>query len=426
MDALSKRGLATVRHRSPEPLGWEGIGGIVILLVAAVSLRNWLPDSSVAVLLLRLVWVFLYVAAVVTLTLRFGAEWLVWTARQQPALCVLLMVASASCLWSLAPLVSLQKAASLLGTTALGVFIGFTCPPRRIMAVLLWTFTLLLVSSLVVIVVLPAPETVEIGWLGIMSHKNTFGAAAALATIFFLVVTLRGGVPSARWGAALCTLSIIALTQTRSRTSFVALAVSLVVLTYLSIAAAVERSTLMAVKRLSLGLVLCVSVLPLLVGPLAAVLSTDISVNGRTRLWSGVSTILGERPLTGYGYAVVWGKKGGTLLPHIAITSHRSAATAHNSILDIASELGIPAAILVCFYLFAAIAAAGRLFERAPSAFSLFALLFLVSITVMGFAEAHLLRIHSMFWILFVAVTVAVKRSLERPDGTTSSGDVSV
>lgn len=425
MDAVNKGGRAAERRRPSEPLGWDGIGGIVILLVAAVSLRDWVPDSSVALLLLRLFWVFLYLAAVATLTLRFGTEWLVWIIRQQSALCVLLMVACASCLWSLAPLISLQKAASLVGTTALGVFIGYTCPPPRIMQLLRWTFTLLIVFSMLAVVVLPASEAVSMGWRGVMAHKNTFGAVATLATIFFLVVTLRGSVPSVLWGAALCTLSIVALTQTSSRTSFVALAVTLVVLTYLSIAAATGRSTLATVRRLSLGLVLCVSVLPFLVGPLATASGTNISINGRTRLWSGVSTILSERPLTGYGYAVVWGRRKATLLPHIAITSHRSAATAHNSILDIASELGIPTAILACFYLFAAFAYAGRLFEREPSAFSVFALLFLVMITVMGFAEAHLLRIHSMFWILFVAVTVAVKRSLERPDGTTSSVDAS-
>jgi hypothetical protein len=56
-----------------------------------------------------------------------------------------------------------------------------------------------------------------------------------------------------------------------------------------------------------------------------------------------------------------------------------------------------------------------RLFEQQRSAFSLFALVFLVAFTVLGFAETHLLQVHSVFWILFVALTVAVQRSLAEP-----------
>jgi hypothetical protein len=59
-----------------------------------------------------------------------------------------------------------------------------------------------------------------------------------------------------------------------------------------------------------------------------------------------------------------------------------------------------------------------------PSAFSLFAFVFLISFVVMGLTEAHLLQIHSMFWILFVAIAVAVTRALERcGDGAPAAGD---
>jgi O-antigen ligase len=88
--------------------------------------------------------------------------------------------------------------------------------------------------------------------------------------------------------------------------------------------------------------------------------------------------------------------------------------SAHNSIVQVATELGIPAAIIACAYLFGVLTNAGQLFEREPSAFSLFALLFLVAFAVMSFAEAHLLQIHWSVWILFVALTATVERELER------------
>ena len=408
--------LAAGPHETPQSLGGDGIGAIVILLMAAVSLHGWVSDLSVAHFLLRVLWWVVQLAAVARLLQQFGTEWLRWTIRHQPALCVLLTLALASCLWSLAPAITLQKATSLLGTTVLGVFIAYTCPPPRLMRVLHWTFALLIVSSIVVVLLLPAPvagELTQLGWRGIMRHKNNFGAAAVFATIFFLVVTLRRRVHPV-WGATLCTLCLLAVVEARSRTSFVALGVCLAVFAYLASASANRRPTRATLRRLSLGLILGVCVVPLLLAPLATILGDHDPLN-RTRLWAGALTIVRERPLTGYGYAVVWGRSDATLLPHVAVTAHRSSGSAHNEIVHVATELGIPAAIVACVYLFGALANAARLFEREASTFSFFAVGFLVSTAVIAFTETYLFRIHSFFWILFVALTVTVKHQL---DGT--------
>jgi exopolysaccharide production protein ExoQ len=400
-------------HETPQALGGDEIGAIVILLMAAASLHGWVSDLSVAHFLLRVLWWIVQLAAVARLLQQCGTDWLRWTIRHQPALCVLLSLAVASCLWSLAPAITLQKAASLVGTTVLGVFIGYTCPPQRLMRVLYWTFALLIVSSIVVVLLLPAPVTGEpeqLGWSGIMVDKNNFGAAAVFATIFFVVSTLTGRVQPV-WGATLCILCLFAVVQARSRTSYAALGVSLAVLAYLASASADRRPTRATLRRLSLGLILGVSVVPLLLAPLKAILRDNDPLK-RTHLWAGALTILRERPLTGYGYAVVWGRSDATLLPHVAATAHPSAASAHNDIVQVATELGIPAAIVACVYLFGALSNAARLFEREASTLSFLAVGFLVGTAVLAFAETYLLRMHSFVWILFVALTVAVKHQL--------------
>ena len=86
-----------------------------------------------------------------------------------------------------------------------------------------------------------------------------------------------------------------------------------------------------------------------------------------------------------------------------------------------ATELGIPAAVLACALLFAALSDARRLFARAPSAFSRFALGFAAAFALMSFGEAHLLRIHSFFWILFVGLTTAVRRALDDAQPATAA-----
>lgn len=408
-----------VPRAAPRPLGWDEIGAIVILLVAAAHLGS-------GGLAKRVLWVLIYLAAPTRLVQRFGTDWLRWTLRHQPALSLLLVLAAVSCLWSLTPLVTVQKAASLLGTTMLGVFIGYTCRPESVTRVLHWTFAGLIISSFVAALWVPAPATGAMaapGWSGIMEYKNSFGALAACATMFFLIVTLKRQTHPI-WGVALTGLSLLAVVWARSRTSVIALGVSLVATAYLTIGRTTGPPIAATARRMSLGLVLAVALIPLLLAPLVHVLDPD-PLNGRLRLWAGVLTIVSDRPWSGYGYGAVWGWSNPMMLPQVPISGRPWAIHPHNSLMMVASELGIPGVIVACIYLLGALVSAGRLLERAPSSFAVFAFAFLVCLTVMGFAEAHLLRIHSLFWILLVAVTITVQRTLTRdldPDQPARTG----
>ena len=249
-----------------EPPAWDRFDEILVLLVAAASLGHWMSDLPLGSF--RGLWVLLYVAAVARLVQRFGSEWLAWTLTHQPALSVLLTLALASCLWSLDPALTMRRAASLLGTTMLGVFIGYSCPPPRLMRAFYWMFVLLIVSSIGVGLLLPAPvgEGISVGWRGVMTHKNSLGAAALLATIYFLVITLSRDIRPL-WGAMLCAASLFALVQSRSRTSVIALVLTLVVSAYLAVGWATHRSSRAMLWRMSIGLIFTVSVVPFLVGP---------------------------------------------------------------------------------------------------------------------------------------------------------------
>jgi O-antigen ligase len=258
----------------------------------------------------------------------------------------------------------------------------------------------------------PVVTSAPFAWRGIMTNRNSLGAAAALAASFFLVLATRRQIHPV-WGVTLCGLSLLALAEARTRTPFVGLTVSLLVWIAVAIAALSGRSVRRLVRTVSIMLVVAVAVVPFLTIGLAVPPGTPDTLNGRPYIWKGASTIVRLRPLTGYGYAVVWGRQSDTFLPEIDATTHPWAVNAHNSIVNIATEMGIPAALIACVYVIGALYDAGRLCERVPSAFSLAALLLLIGMTVMGFAEAQLLHIHSVFWMLMVAVTVAVRRQLQ-------------
>jgi hypothetical protein len=89
---------------------------IVILLMAAVIFA-WLGvGPECRAFPVRVLWWIVQLAAVARLLQQFGTEWLRWTIRHQPALCVLLTLTLASCLLVPGPGDHLQKAASLLGS----------------------------------------------------------------------------------------------------------------------------------------------------------------------------------------------------------------------------------------------------------------------------------------------------------------------
>ncbi len=401
-------------HPPAEAPRWDELGAIMILLVAGAPVHDWFSDQSLVPVVFRALWWLTYLAAAARLFQQFGTDWLRWMIRRQTALCLLLLLTFASALWSLDPLLTVHKAASLAGTTLVAVWIGYVSPPERMMRVLFWTFTVLILASLAVAVTLPQPvaNAQPFAWRGIMGNRNSFGAGATLATASFLIVTLRRQVHPL-WGLILCAAGILAIAQARSRTPFVALNVALLAWVGVGVAAIMRRSVGRLVRVLSVVLLLGVSVVPFLVGLLLSVPLKRDPLNGRTAIWNGAVTMVRERPLTGYGYAVVWGRGEATLLPHIDVTAQPWAVNAHNSILNIASEVGMAAALVACVYVVGALSDAGRLCDRAPSPFALCALVSLIAITVMGFAESQLLQIHSMFWMLVVALTVAVRRSLD-------------
>src|SRR5262245_5041219 len=174
--------------------------------MATVNVRGVVAVPGPGFVLYNVLWVLAYLAVSARLVQRFGTEWLTWTLRQQPALWLLLIVAFASTLWSLAPSLTILKAAELIGTTVLGVFIGYACSPQQLIRVLHWTFAVVILISILVAVTLPAPVLgphTPPGWRGIMSHKNSFGTLAAIAAIFFLTMTVAGRV-ARLWGATLC------------------------------------------------------------------------------------------------------------------------------------------------------------------------------------------------------------------------------
>jgi exopolysaccharide production protein ExoQ len=389
-----------------------------ILVFASLDVAGWVESPSLSRLLVRATWWLLYVAVTIRLFQRDGIGWITWLMRRQALLGLLMALALLSAVWSLAPSESFHMAGSLMATTLLGVYIGYAVSPSAMEKSLSVAFAVVIVSSLVALPLLPHSIVIEPWtgqWRGLTDHKNALGAISALALLFYASGVVRGRAVSPG-RVAMCFACLLALVLSRSVTAQIAGGVGLAALRWL-VAAPTWLSSRRARRTLLLATGIAGALLFYWVGPITHALGRDATFNGRTPLWAASWRIVRERPLTGYGYHVVWWKHEGTLLPHIPETAGYQASSAHNAFLNTATELGVPAAVLLASFIVGVLIDAIRFERRRRSPLSLFAVTSVLTVMTLDLAESYLLGIHSVLWILTIATAVMLRRSCDDAEG---------
>ena len=122
-------------------------------------------------------------------------------------------------------------------------------------------------------------------------------------------------------------------------------------------------------------------------GGLAQALGRDANFTERDLIWVDALRLLFMSPLLGHGYGAVWGQFAAT--PFHDLVSLSWAPHAHNGYLQLATELGLPAAVLAVAYLLGVTFRAMREFSHG-SILGLFALAATVMCLFMNSAETWL------------------------------------
>jgi O-antigen ligase len=411
---------------SAEPL-WSGVGdlgrdGAVAILALLVSselfqhLWQDLPGGATGLAALRGA-LFLYMG--LALQRHAGIDLIAWLARRRPVLLLLLAVALLSALWSLAPERSLARAATLLATTMIGIFIGCRFAAHDAMRILFWTLVLALGCNLLVTLLLPEHGVTRIhrrgylpfAWQGATGNKNVLGGLAAVAALFFLVGTIRRRIEPL---PGLCSaLALVTLILAQAATAQVALGAALAVL----IATLLAQRFRVPPTFLLVAMIVALSIAAVLIAGVwrdqfAALLERDDDFTNRTQIWVDAIAIIADQPWTGYGYGALWGLEHGHLFPETVSTAR--AEHAHNGFLNLATELGLPAALLAFAQVLAVLARAVRASARRPAGTALFATCYTVLFLVSNMAESKLYVPVSLDWMVFVAFMIALVR-LDEP-----------
>ena len=213
-------------------------------------------------------------------------------------------------------------------------------------------------------------------------------------------------------------IALIALVMSKSMTSAAALMLSLVVLLSHFLAAKI-RISIAATFSLALACVLLIAVVAAMSGfdrfdQWASLVGRSSDLTGRTDVWGPVWGLILEKPVLGYGYGALWFPRSGFEDTQALLGITWTAFHAHNGFLQLASEIGLPAAILSMTFALISLAEMISLFYLRASPYVLFIIAFQVAFLLANTFEALLLVDRNLTWIMFVALPLSALRSYQR------------
>jgi exopolysaccharide production protein ExoQ len=242
------------------------------------------------------------------------------------------------------PTRTISSAALLLGSILLLYYIMSRYQLDQVLAMLFVLGTGTVVASIVFAVALPQYGLDQMGghssaWKGIFSAKNYLGNMA----LFFLTATVsyRPRTPLLR--AARVSQIIFCLTAiacSRAATAYMLTAVYIGYFVTLKSLHNLRKKDYFVVSFFLLVAFFSVTVV-IVAWPdsLFTLLGKDVTLTGRTEIWSAVLDSIAKRPLLGYGYQAFWlGLQGESYRVILAVSW--VLAQAQNGFLDVMLEMG--------------------------------------------------------------------------------------
>ncbi len=327
---------------------------------------------------------------------------------RQPFLLLLLAIAMASVLWSVAPDQSLRRGVALYATTLCGVVLVARRTWVELFELFATAYALLVGMSFAFAVLFPSigimHELFPGAWRGGWAEKNQLGGMMSLGICVFAAAAVLSPVRRRLWIVFAC-LAFLLILLSASKTSLVA---SMLAMSALVFALLLRRGPVVAAVMTWMAVVvvgLLVAFVMLYPDLFFALLGKDATFTGRTEVWQPVLRQIAKRPWTGFGYGAVWTEEG-RWGPLAWITKQAGfrATHAHNSWLEQWLGVGIPGlaafVLMQVQFLMAAVMAAYRGRD------GVFALPIFICYTLMCFTESVAVIYNDFHWLLFTAIAV--------------------
>jgi len=379
-------------------------GAFITLLKGSEDLPVGMSTGSLAA---NSIWVISYLLGGCFL-IKY-CRWDVRLLRQNPWLFALTALPVVSVLWSDAPSITALRAAALLGTTLLGLYLGLRYDSMQFLQLLGWSLGIAAVLSFLVALLVPSygmgSGVFEGDWIGVFQHKNTLGSVMALGFLVFSM--LRRVSRTGKWFFwCLCLLSLALVFLADSVTSKVACAFLASIMFY---SAFIRPKVKSPVRRFCI-IFFSASTVALFVyihfADILNFLGRDENLTGRLIIWALVWPLVQQRFLLGYGYGGFWLGLDGPSEEVWRVLGEQSIYHAHNGYLEIWTGCGLIGVILFLLCIIVAFRKAVIRSRNRPTAESQWPLYLFLFLAFHNLAEPTFLVMNHIFWLLFVAVVI--------------------
>ncbi|MEE9416225.1 MAG: O-antigen ligase family protein [Acidimicrobiales bacterium] len=337
------------------------------------------------------------------MTGNWKAAW--WTVRSDHLLWVFLSFLALSSLWSANPLQTIREAIVLLIVAFWGIYLVCRFNLRQIVSIVAAGMAVGVLLDLIWVVALPRFGETSLGWSGVHDNKNGLGRIQVLGAssmIFNARLNRRYRLPS----YVVAAISVVLAVGSNSKTSLVSLILLLGVM--MIVQGFRARKTLYGAVILAFltSGIAALGFATANLGPITEALGKDITLTGRTELWTTLVADMARRPFSGWGWNAYW---GGYFSPshEIWVEFNWTPPHGHNALVDYVLEIGVIGAALFLAMFMRGVVRATRHVQTIPGPtglwpLAMFAFAFLFSIT-----EKGVITRSAFFLVLVVASATA-------------------
>lgn len=347
-----------------------------------------------------------YLLAFLVLLPRFSH--VVSVIKSDPFLVCVVALALASVSWSADPAITIRRAVALAGTTLFGMYLAVRFSLRQFLTVLCWVLVIIAVTSVLFALALPTFGTDSVGvgtasWRGVFVHKNILGRVMLLSVLTLWLSSEMHRPAFRKLAKVGVVVSMLCLVLSRSLAPLVVLVALILVAPILRRAGRLGPRLVPYLCMWFIGVGTGLFFLGQNVGRVVSILGRDLTLTGRTALWSDVVRMIDQRPFLGQGFNAFWLGWDGPSGQIWAIHSWKPPHS-HNGWLDISLELGLVGLAALVVSMAISMFRALRLLRRRTSKCQAWPSVVLLFISSLMMVESVLLAANGLVWIIYVFV----------------------
>ena len=315
-----------------------------------------------------------------------------------------ILLASLSCFWSNAPLVSFKSILVFLETSIFAIYFGKQYSWKEIYPFWRW-----INITIVIFCVYQAIREGQTPWAGIIGHKNHFSFVMAQTLVLWLMYAVYSP-KQRRLSVGFVLLSLIALQKGGSGASKVLTVTLLGLWGYFGFVKKLKVQWAFVSVILFMILSICLTLIinENLEFIVVDTLNKDLTLTGRTDFWPIIVDKINQRPILGYGMAGFWQPWRGADDPGgdiIVAKTQFQPMHSHNGFLDLGLDLGWLGLALFALSFFNNVAKSVVYLSRVRLPESGLPLLLLTYTLMTNFTETGLIGVTSI-WFWYVVTTV--------------------